>query len=220
MSDVDKWYRDYWKRLQAREKLNATLRAPCVNWYWSEDFNPVERLIYGRAKDAHRILDYGAGEERLKRKFITAGFTGQYDTFDLSSEHEHTYGSRELLQAGYDAIFCLEVVEHMTLNDYVNLMDEFDRLLAPGGLLVVSTPNPLCIVPMWSLDAGHIQQFPLADLAADFVVRGYEIEAFRMRLGSPDGVRRRVRLLLQRALCYLLSTDYAHGQVIMGRKRQ
>ena len=110
-------------------------------------------------------------------------------------------------------------IEHISLNDYVDLMDAFGKLLRPGGVLAVSTPNPLCVVPMWAGDPGHVQQYPIADLAADFVIRGYEVEAFRVRYGAwPGGVRPRLRFFAVRALCYLLSVDYAQGIVVVGTK--
>ena len=137
----------------------------------------------------------------------------------MSPEDEHEYSSISQIVGQFDAILCLEVIEHMSLNDYVDLMDEFDKLLNPGGILIVGTPNPLCVVPMWAGDPGHVQQYPLADLAADFVVRGYDVEAFRVRYGAwPKGIPR-LRFLAMRVLCYLLSVDYAHGIVVIGKKK-
>jgi hypothetical protein len=107
----------------------------------------------------------------------------------------------------------------MCLNDYVDLMDEFGNLLSPGGTLIIGTPNPLCVVPMWAGDPGHVQQYPLADLAADFVVRGYEVEAFRVRYGAWPAGLPRLRFLAMRILCYLLSVDYAHGIVVIGKRK-
>jgi hypothetical protein len=73
---------------------------------------------------------------------------------------------------------------------------------------------------MWSLDTGHIQQYPLADLAADLVVRGFEVEAFRVWHGPwPKGIGKRLRLFINRGLCYILGVDYAHGIVVIGRKK-
>jgi len=219
-SQVDRWYVNYWERLQAREKLFQTLRPPCLYWYWSDRLNEVERLYFKWAGEASRILDFGAGEGRLKRKFLSEGFKGSYETLDISSESRHDYAALSEIRGTYDAIFCLEVIEHMTLNEYVELMDAFSHLLKPEGILIVSTPNPSCVFPMWALDAGHIQQFPLPDLAADFVIRGYEIDTFRVRLGSPPkGIRPRVRFFLQKVLCYLLGVDYAHGIIVVGRKK-
>jgi SAM-dependent methyltransferase len=40
--------------------------------------------------------------------------------------------------ASYDVIYCMEVFEHVT--DPPALLDCFERLLAPGGMLVISVP--------------------------------------------------------------------------------
>jgi SAM-dependent methyltransferase len=219
VSDVDKWYRNYWARYQERLKLNVTLRAPCVSTSQDEELNEAQSIIFDRAQNSQRILDFGAGDNRLKRKFLTAGFRGSYETLDFGDSEGHTYSALSQVKGRFDTIICLEVIEHMSLNEYVDLMDEFGRLLNPGGLMVVSTPNALCVVPMWSLDTGHIQQYPLADLAADFVVRGFEVEAFRVWAGPwPNGIRKRIRLFVMRGLCYLLSVDYAHGILVIGKK--
>ena len=41
-------------------------------------------------------------------------------------------------QGAYDAIYCMEVLEHVV--DPAPLLDQFNRLLAPGGALVISVP--------------------------------------------------------------------------------
>ncbi len=220
MSDVDKWYRDYGARYQERLKLNVTLRAPCVSSSQDDELNEIQKIIFDRTKNVLRILDFGAGDNRVKRKFLAAGFKGSYETLDFADSADHTYSSLSQIAGKFDAIFCLEVIEHMPLNDYVDLMDEFGKLLNPGGYVVIGTPNALCVVPMWSLDTGHIQQYPLADLAADLIVRGYEVEAFRVWHGPwPKGTRKQLRLLAMRGLCYLLGVDYAHGIVVIGKRK-
>jgi SAM-dependent methyltransferase len=219
MSEVDKWYRNYWARHKAREVMYQTLRAPCLSCEDCVELNEMEQAIFNHTKEANRLLDFGAGDKRLKDKFQAAGFQGRYETLDMSLEDAHEYSSISQITGRFDAILCLEVIEHMSLNDYVDLMDEFDKLLNPDGTLIIGTPNPLCVVPMWAGDPGHVQQYPLADLAADFVVRGYSVEAFRVRYGAwPKGIPK-LRFLAMRVLCYLLSVDYAHGIVVIGKKQ-
>lgn len=218
MSDVDKWYRNYWARHQARDVMYRTLRARCLSCEDCAGLNEMERAIFKHTKNANRLLDYGAGDKRLKAKFAAAGFKGRYETLDMSAEDQHEYSSIAQVSGTFGAILCLEVIEHMSLNDYVDLMDEFGKLLEPGGVLIIGTPNPLCVVPMWAGDPGHVQQYPIADLAADFVVRGYEVEAYRVRYGAwPKGLQR-LRFMVMRILCYFLSVDYAHGIVMIGKK--
>jgi predicted SAM-dependent methyltransferase len=220
VSDVDKWYRHYWARHQAREVMYRTLRARCLSSEDCPQLNEIEQVMFDRTRHAQRLLDFGAGDNRLKRKFQAGGFQGRYETLDLSTEEKHDYTSLSQVSGQFDAILCLEVVEHISLNDYVDLMDEFDKLILPGGTLIVSTPNPHCVVPMWAGDPGHVQQYPMADLGADFVIRGYQVEAFRVRYGRwPKGVSPRLRFFSMRVLCYLLSVDYANGLVMIGKKK-
>jgi len=219
MSNVDLWYRDYWPRLQARERLKSTAKIPVLHWFWSDKLNEVERLLFSRTRSLGAILDYGAGDGTLKRKFIAYGFTGRYETFDIAQGHDRTFVDPADIQGQFDVIFCLEVIEHMTLNDYVALMDSFQTWLKPNGLLVVSTPNPLCVTPMWNGDAGHIQQFPLADLRADLSIRGFQTEPFRVVLGNrPTKIRARTRAFVRKVLCYLLSVDYADGLLVLAQR--
>jgi SAM-dependent methyltransferase len=220
MSDVDKWYRDYWARHKARDVMYQTLRARCLSCEDCAQLNEYEQVIFDRTRHTARLLDFGGGDNRLKRKFLAAGYRGRYETLDISSEEQHEYASLSEIKGEFDAILCLEVIEHMSLNDYVDLMDAFGKILSPGGVLVISTPNPLCVVPMWAGDPGHVQQYPIADLAADFVIRGHDVEAFRVRYGAwPRGIRSRLRFFAMRALCYLLSVDYAHGILVIGKKK-
>ncbi|MGA3195733.1 MAG: class I SAM-dependent methyltransferase [Terriglobales bacterium] len=221
MSDVDKWYQDYWARHRARDVIYKSLRARCLSCEDLPGLNEYEQVIFDRTRDAARLLDYGGGDNRLKRKFLAAGFRGKYETLDMSDEEPHEYRTIAEVTGEFDAILCLEVIEHIALNDYVDLMDAFGKLLRPGGVLVISTPNPLCVVPMWAGDPGHVQQYPIADLAADFVIRGHEVEGFRVRYGAwPKGIRPRLRFLAMRVLCYLLSVDYAQGIVVIGKKKE
>ncbi len=86
MSDVDKWYRDYWARHQARDVMYRTLRARCLSCEDCPQLNEYERVIFDRTCQATRLLDFGGGDNRLKRKFLAAGFRGRYETLDISSE--------------------------------------------------------------------------------------------------------------------------------------
>ena len=72
---------------------------------------------------------------------------------------------------------------------------------------------------MWARDAGHIQQYPLADLVAALLARGFVVDPFRVRLvPARPTLGQRLRLLSQRALCYLLAVDYADGLLVIGTR--
>lgn len=49
--------------------------------------------------------------------------------------------SEHPIKQDYDAVICLEVIEHMTKEAGVKLLDYLNRFLKKGGLLFISTPR-------------------------------------------------------------------------------
>jgi SAM-dependent methyltransferase len=216
--ELGQHYRHYWRRMEFREQAER-YRAPCLRWHHSDGLNPTERVVFDRVRAAGRLLDFGAGDLRLKRKFSAAGFTGRYETLDVSGEFPHEYADLGQVSGLFGAILCLEVLEHLPLTEFDTVVGRLCELLEPGGVLVISTPNPLCVVPMWARDSGHIQQYPLHDLIAALLARDLAVDPFRVRfVPAAPSVSQRLRLLSQRVLCYLLSVDYADGLLVVGTK--
>lgn len=60
--------------------------------------------------------------------------------------------------AGTDAIAFLEVLEHITDEQAIGVLSEFHRILKPGGVLVISTPNRKSLWPLQEtiMDALHL----------------------------------------------------------------
>ena len=102
----------------------------------------------------HRILDAGAGTQRYRKfcghlRYVSQDF-GQYDgQGDGRGLHSggFDYGKLDIVcdiinipepAASFDAIMCIEVIEH--LKDPALALNEFARLLKPGGLLVLTAP--------------------------------------------------------------------------------
>jgi SAM-dependent methyltransferase len=105
---------------------------------------------------AQRILDYGCGDgtflgllmngDSVPRLAVGAEisesivascrtrFEGQKGMHFILTEDL----DRAAHQGSYDAIYCMEVLEHVV--DPAAVLDHFDRLLAPGGTLVISVP--------------------------------------------------------------------------------
>ncbi len=216
--ELGQHYRHYWRRMELRGQAER-YRAPCLHWYHSEALNPTERVVFDRVRAAGRLLDFGAGDLRVKRKFGAAGFAGRHETLDVSEEFPHDYADLGQVSGRFGAVLCLEVLEHLPLTAFDPVVGRLCELLEPGGVLVISTPNPLCVVSMWARDAGHIQQYPLHDLIAALLARGLAVEPFRVRfVPARPSVSQRLRLLSQRGLCYLLGVDYADGLLVIGTR--
>lgn len=208
----------YWERLALRERAMA-IAAPCISWQRREDFNEVELEVWKRTRTSRRILDFGSGDQTLRQKFLAAGFAGKYETFDLSPEFPTTYHTVEEIQGEFDAVFCFEVIEHMPLEEGLALRERLVSLLGPGGWLMLSTPNPACILSPFSRDETHIHLYPLQDLLAWALAKGLEPEARRVKHLPPRvTLAIHLRLAIQRVLCYLVGADRADCHLILARR--
>jgi SAM-dependent methyltransferase len=78
------------------------------------------------------------------------------------------------LDASVDFVHCSHLVEHLSPQDLHTLLGEWDRVLRPGGVLVVSAPL------LWDLFYGDLTH-----------VRPYEPEVFVKYLVGSEGARSR-----------------------------
>jgi SAM-dependent methyltransferase len=87
--------------------------------------------------------------------------------------------------------------------------------LNPGGVLLISTPNPRHAHQVWSADFTHIRPWPPHDLWALCKLEGFtDVRVYRQVLAPP---RRRALWPLQRGLSKLLDLDPAYGLTVVAR---
>jgi SAM-dependent methyltransferase len=136
----------------AREQIHS--RDLLIAWSHRRRFSTA--LTLGRQFAGQRLLDYGCGDGTFlglllsgqARPSAAVGVEIHQEMIDdLRSRFGdcpglHFARTDELGRAEetgqYDGIFCMEVLEHVV--DWHPLLGEFERLLKPGGLLVVSAP--------------------------------------------------------------------------------
>lgn len=113
----------------------------------------VERLVTARfpagARNDVRALDIGAGEGALSRRLFDLGFT-ELVAWELEPERfQPTEIKVEAVDlnrpfpepppGGYGLVTATEVIEH--LENPFHFLREVARVLAPDGVLVLTTPN-------------------------------------------------------------------------------
>ena len=97
--------------------------------------NQLFRLRRAGLKKEHHILDYGCGGGAFVEFLREAGFKHAVG-FDQYCER---YQDRSVLDGQYDMVLSQDVIEHVA--EPWELLREFDRLVRPGGLVVIGTPN-------------------------------------------------------------------------------
>ena len=146
-------------------------------------FRKASRLA--RVQPGARVLDIGARDGGL-RAFLPKDV--RYQGMDIAPEFA---SDRVLIRdisegipfedASFDNVFCIEVLEHVP-NPF-QAMGEVHRVLAPGGVFLVSVPNPYHVKEIiWNVmripdRQGHIYNWTRQGMSALGALNGFRLDA-------------------------------------------
>jgi len=139
-------------------------------------------VYFDAIRSSSGLLDVGAGDLRIMRKFQRAGFLGEYHTQDVGTEGAYTYRDLGEVSRRYGAILCLDVLEHLKLQECLGMVRRMISLLEPGGTLVLQTPNAATIPDPRSWDMTHLHIYNAGDLWAYLKCEGLEVDLYRVAL--------------------------------------
>lgn len=166
----------------------------------------VASLACKYASGAHRILDVGCGDGTFAAEIKQTVGDGEVYGIDISDADvalarkrgvdarvaDVDSGRLPFEAATFDLVYAGEVIEH--LYDPDHLLDEVARLLTPGGVVILDTPNLACLVNRLALLLGY-QPF-----LTDVSLRHNVGKLYSMGSGGSGHIRVFTRRALQQLL--------------------
>jgi 2-polyprenyl-3-methyl-5-hydroxy-6-metoxy-1,4-benzoquinol methylase len=119
---------------------------PDPNWCYTPTYlkkNKICDQFVFNFSETSRILDAGCGEGVFVKKYLKRG----YNISGIDLNYESDYVSRgDITQLAhppdtFDAVLCLDVLEHLTFPDQTKVLQQFHKILRNDGKLLISVPN-------------------------------------------------------------------------------
>jgi cyclopropane fatty-acyl-phospholipid synthase-like methyltransferase len=174
-------------------------------------------LMLENIRDGEKVLDIGASnrdlEGRLKRHYLNL----VYKSMDIDQEQFHDFYSLEEIQESFDVVFLFEVIEHLDLEEGVQLLKRTYDLLNEGGRLILTTPNVFNPSRFWR-DATHKVAYCYDELGGLLLAQGFQIKA--MYRTYSDAVHRYLfRRYVMASLHRYLGIDFAKSILVIAEKK-
>lgn len=164
-----------------------------------------------------RILDVGAADRRMEGRIQEVYPDVIYKSMDVDRGSFHDYYSLNEIDEQFDIITLLEVIEHLELEEGVEMLGRLKKLLLPEGRLIISTPNIFHPNRFWH-DATHKVAYSYEELGGILLSQGFDVLGI-YRTFNASFPKYFLRLTLFYPLHRILDVDFTKSIVILAQKR-
>ena len=131
-------------------------------------------LILHNIRDGDKLLDIGASRRHLEPR-IKAHYPGViYKSLDVDRSQAHDFYSLDEVDETFDVVFLFEVIEHLELEEGMEMLAKIRALLKERGKLILTTPNVFNPSRFWR-DATHKVAYCYDELGGILLGRGFRI---------------------------------------------
>lgn len=198
------------KREQIKALYSSIFKVPLI-------YGTKKNVICNIARDlSGKVLDIGGGD-RFAGEICSALNNGiEYKSLDIDNSRFHDYYSFDDIKERFNAIFLLDVLEHVSLADGKLLLEKSYQLLDPDGKIIVTVPNnlhPTC----FHADCTHITSYRYHDLSGLLMSCGFkDIRIFR--ISARKKFKHKLLALILKPVLKFMDMDFATGILITAKK--
>jgi SAM-dependent methyltransferase len=174
-------------------------------------------LMVRTVADGEKILDIGASNRNLEKRLKRHLPNLIYKSMDIDREQIHDFYRLEEIRETFDVIFLFEVIEHLDLEEGIQLLKTSYDLLNDGGRLILTTPNIFNPSRYWR-DATHRVAYCFDELAGLLLAQGFSITAM-YRTYNDVFHRYFFRVYVMAPVHRYLGIDFAKSILIVAEKK-
>ena len=173
-------------------------------------------LIKGILRDGMNLLDIGAGMKGMKAEIENLGIKISYKSMDVDKTNVHDYYDVNAIQEKFDAILMFEVIEHMSLQNGLDLLKKLHAITNDRGIIILSTPN-IFNPARYMRDATHQTFYAYDELCGLLNIAGFGIKDV-YRSYNDAFHRYLLKVYVFGWLFRFLGIDYAYSIFVVGEK--
>ena len=173
-------------------------------------------LMLKTIRDGEKVLDIGASNRNLQDRLRRHLPKLIYKSMDIDREQFHDFYNLDEIQESFDVVFLFEVIEHLDMEEGVQLLKKIYNLLNGGGRLILTTPNVFNPSRFWR-DATHRVAYCYDELGGLLLSQGFQIKMM-YRTYSDAFHRYLFRLYVMAPLHRYLGIDFAKSILVVAEK--
>ena len=173
----DKYYKNYWEMLSKVVPIPKKFFLD-VDWRTKKSAGEqkVGKIWKKYLANVNTILDFGGGSRLTGAMLKNLKWNGIYEIVDSSINVQPEYVKLDDVNKKFDMVVCLQVIEHLYFEDFLDLLPQLSFKLKPGGTLVIGSDHPANSGHLWNVEMGHVKAYPYHNLHQYLQTSGYKYE--------------------------------------------
>ena len=174
-------------------------------------------LLERQLRPGMHVLDVGASDRRMKERVENVYSDILYKSMDIDRRTPHDYYSLAEIDEQFDLIILFEVIEHLELEQGVEMLRRLHEVLVDGGMLILSTPNIFNPGRFW-IDATHKVAYHYEEIGGILLSQGFEVLGIYRTFHASL-----LKYFFRRTLFYplhrILDVDFAKSIVVLAQRK-